>query len=260
LDELKPVDQGGLLTTTQIFSGGNPVTGLAADFSDPDRLVATFGNYGGNSKVRRTENATGAATWTNIWNVPTDLQGMPCYDAIIHRENINIIVVGSEFGVWATDDGGATWTLQTDGIEGVPVFALRQQQWNHQNNPVALDWIQNPGVIYAGTHGRGFFRTESLFSVPESTGGNTALVEGLVLVPNPANDRSVINFALAQRGDVQVNMYDLNGRLVRTVTRRNLAATKQSIPVDTQELRPGTYVVELVSGGQRRTARLVVAH
>ncbi|MFN8351939.1 MAG: T9SS type A sorting domain-containing protein [Flavobacteriales bacterium] len=260
LAELKPVDQGGLLTTTQIFTGGNPVTGLASDFSDPDRLVATFGNYGGNSKVRRTENATGAATWTNIWNVPTELQGMPCYDAIIHRENINIIVVGSEFGVWATDDGGSTWTLQTDGIEGVPVFALRQQQWNHQNNPVGLDWIQNPGVIYAGTHGRGFFRTESLFSVPEDGGGATALVEGLQLVPNPAHDRSVINFSLAQRGDVQVNVYDLNGRLVRNISRRNLAATKQSIPVDTQELRSGTYLVELVSGGQRRSARLVVTH
>ena len=53
---------------------------------------------------------------------------------------------------------------------------------------------------------------------------------------------------------------DLNGRLVRNISRRNLAATKQSIPVDTQELRSGTYLVELVSGGQRRSARLVVTH
>ncbi len=247
------------LTTTQIYSGSNAVTGLAPDPSNIDRLVATFGNYGGNSKVRRTENATGAATWTNIWNVPTALQGMPCYDAVIHKDNSNIILVGTEFGVWATDDGGATWTNQTSGIQGVPVFAMRQQTWNWQNNPVGPDWVQNPNVIYAGTHGRGFFRTESLVGVrPVNDPLANVELDQVVLMPNPASTQSVINFTLRKSGDVTVNVYDIKGKLVLSNTRRNLAAAVQNIPINTEALNSGTYMVEVRTGDQRRSARLVV--
>jgi hypothetical protein len=184
---------------------------------------------------------------------------MPCYDAVIHKDNSNIIVVGTEFGVWATDDGGATWTNQTDGIQGVPVFAMRQQTWNWQNNPVGPDWVQNPNVIYAGTHGRGFFRTESLVGVrPVNDPLANAELDQVVLMPNPASTQSVVNFTLRKAGDVTVNVYDIKGKLVLSNTRRNLAAAVQNVPLNTESLNVGTYMVEVRTGEQRRSARLVV--
>ena len=242
-----------------VSSGGAVVTGLAPDPRNVNRLVITYGGYGGTSKVRLTENALDAnPTLTNIWNVPGTITGMPCYDAIIHKDNGSIIVVGTEFGVWSTDDVGQTWTNQTDGIQGVPTFAMRQQTWNWENNPWGPSYIQNPNVIYAGTHGRGIFRTESLVGIAPIANGSDAAADALTLMPNPANTQSVVRFDLRKAGDVTLNMYATDGKRVLTVTRKNLAATTQNIPVDVSDLDAGTYIVEVRSAEKSLTARMVV--
>ena len=49
------------------------------------------------------------------------------------------------------------------------------------------------------------------------------------------------------------------GKRVQNVARKNMAATVQNIQLDVADLGTGTYIVEVVSGKTRRTARLVVA-
>ena len=80
---------------------------------------------------------------------------MPCYDVVIDAEDLtgNTIVVGSEFGVFVTQDGGDSWTISNEGMSteydalAAPVFDLKQQfraskQWSN---------ITKSGAIYAGT-------------------------------------------------------------------------------------------------------------
>lgn len=263
LNALSVDSPGYVLQRTQILSGSQPVTGLAPDPTYNNILVATFGGYGANGKVKRTTVALDptvtSSDWTDIWNVPGELEKMPAYDAIINKSNGNIIAVGTEFGVWVTDDVGQTWTLQTNGMQGVPVYAMRQQTWNWQNHPNGPDFVSNPGVIYAGTHGRGIFRTEALVGIRPIDQGSVGNVNDLLLVPNPANTLSTVSFTLARQGDATVNVYDLNGSLVRTITRKNLAATRQSVPIDVQDLSNGTYIVEVRSAQGRNSGRLVIA-
>lgn len=263
LNTLSVDSPGYVLQSTQIYSGAAPVTGLAPDPTYDAILVATFGGYGSSGKVKRTLNALAPTVansdWTNIWNVPGELSEMPCYDACINKDNGNIIVVGTEFGIWITDDAGNTWTMQTNGINGVPVFAMRQQTWNWQHNPVGPEWVKNPNVIYAGTHGRGIFRTESLVGIRPIGDGVTNPVRDLVLVPNPANTISTVSFDLAKQGDVTVNVYNLNGALMRTITRKNLAAARQNVPIDVQAFAAGTYLVEVRSADGRTSGRMVVS-
>jgi hypothetical protein len=83
-------------------------------------------------------------------------------------------------------------------------------------------------------------------------------LDQVVLMPNPASTQSVVNFTLRKAGDVTVNVYDIKGKLVLSNARRNLAATVQNIPLNTEGLNVGTYMVEVRTGEQRRTARLVV--
>ncbi len=247
------------LVWTQILSSAGVVTGLAPDPSNTNRLVVTFGLYGSNQKVKLSEDALGAHTFTPIWNVPADLQGMPVYDAVINKDNGNIILVGTEWGIFSTDDAGASWTLQTNGIEHVPVFAMRQQTWNWQNHPYGPGFVTNANVIYAGTHGRGIYRTDDFLGIAPVPGLPTVGISGLVLMPNPASTVSVVSFTLAKQGDVTVNLFDMGGRLVRTITRKHLAAAAQNVAVPLSDIGDGTYVVEVRSGDTRRTGRLVVA-
>ena len=250
-----------LSPVVQILSGGATITGMGPDLNDGNRLIVTFGGYGGSQKVKRSTNALSASpTFQNIWNVPTALQGMPLYDCMIDQSNSNIMLVGSEFGVWATDDGGSNWSNQTNGIPGVPVFGIRQQTMNYATNPIGPDWITNNGVIYVGSHGRGFFRTDALLGIKPIAGHpNGSALDGLTVAPNPTSTQSIITFTLAQAGDVTLNVFDLNGALVRTISRKNLAPLEQHIPVNVEDLNNGTYIVDVRSGTTHRAARMVVA-
>ncbi len=263
LNELSVDSPGYALERVQIYSGAAPVTGLAPDPSTNTILVATFGGYGQNGKVRRTLSAASPTVangdWDDIWNVPGELEEMPAYDACINKENGNIIAVGTEFGIWVTDDAGQTWTMQTNGINGVPVFAMRQQTWNWQNHPNGPSFVTNPGVIYAGTHGRGIFRTEALVGIRPVEQAPVGSVNDLLMVPNPANSFSMASFTLTKQGNVTVNVYDLTGALVRTITRKNLAAARQNVPIDVQELATGTYIVEVRTAEGHTSGRMVVA-
>lgn len=248
---------------TLILSGSGPVTGLAPGPQDGNDLVATFGGYGGSQKVRRSSNAlSGSPTFSNIWNVPSNLTGMPVYDAIIHAENEDIVVVGTEFGIFSTDNGGSTWSIENNGLAKVPVFAVRQQRWNWQNNPYSPDYVTNPYVIYAGTHGRGIFRTETLLGVggPNAGGSNanSPLFSGITIFPNPATDVSNVSFVLRERTEVTASVYDVNGRLVSVVTRQSLPKGEQRLQLPVQTLANGTYLLELRAGDARQMGRFIV--
>ncbi|MCB0783454.1 MAG: T9SS type A sorting domain-containing protein [Flavobacteriales bacterium] len=251
-----------VLQQSTILNANNTVTGLAPDPSDPARLMVTFGNYGGGSKVRITDNALAAnPSFSIIWNVPTDLLGMPVYDGIIHADNGDILVIGTEMGIFSSDDAGQTWTVENDGLAPVPVFAVRQQTWNWQNNPYGPTYVRNPYVIYAATHGRGFFRTETLLGVDPGTpiAGSEDVLDALTFFPNPVVNTGTLVFELKERADVTVTLYDLNGRLVEALPRRVLPSGEQRLDIPVNGLANGTYLVEVRTATVRRMARFVVS-
>jgi photosystem II stability/assembly factor-like uncharacterized protein len=250
---------------TVIFNSNLVVTGIAPGPTDGNDVVVALGNYGGSGKVQRSSNALAAnPTFSSIWNVPSDLAGMPVYDAIIHAEDPDIVVVGTEFGIFSTDDGGSNWSMENNGLAKVPVFTVRQQRWNWQNNPYGPDYVTNPYVIYAGTHGRGIYRSETLLGVGAPStggnGGNTAMFNGLTIFPNPANDVSTVNFVLRDRTEVTATVYDINGRQVATVARQSFPKGEQRLQLPVQTLANGTYILELRAGDGRQTGRFVVNH
>ena len=74
------------------------------------------------------------------------------------------IFVGTEYGVFVTDDGGASWSINNSGMANeadqlaAPVFDLKQQT----RQELAWGDVSNYGEIYAASHGRGLFTTQSL--------------------------------------------------------------------------------------------------
>ena len=251
-----------VLTTATILNTGNTVTGMGPDPSDPNRLLVTLGNYGGGGKVRLTENAMDPSpSFQIVWSVPNELLGMPVYDGIIHAGNGDIFVVGTEMGIFSSDDAGQTWSVENNGIPAVPVFAVRQQTWNWQNNPYGPTYVQNPYVIYAASHGRGFFRTETLLGVDPGTpiAGNDDVLDALTFFPNPVVNMGTLVFELKDRAEVTVTLYDLNGRQVQALPRRVLPSGEQRLDIPVNGLANGTYLVEVRTETARRMARFVVS-
>ena len=248
----------------QIYTGASPITGLCVDPNNNNNLLVTTGGYGGNGKVRFCDQALQPIplTFDNVWdNLGADLNGMPVYDGIIHTSNSNLFVVGTEFGVMTSEDQGQNWVFENTGMEMVPTFQVRQQNLNWQNQPHGANYVTNPGVIYLGTHGRGFWRSETLLGVvpPGVDGSSDAAINNLLIFPNPASDVATIGFELRSSSQVQATVYDLNGRVVRTIAQQRMGMGQQRLTFNVGDLNDGTYLVDLRVDGKPRTGRFVVS-
>ena len=74
--------------------------------------------------------------------------------------------------------------------------------------------------------------------------------------PNPFNPRTKIEFGMAREGRASVRVFDIQGRLVRTVVDRVLAAGNHSYEFDAAKLPSGIYFMKLQANGEEQVRRL----
>ncbi|MBL7944386.1 MAG: hypothetical protein JNM00_16620, partial [Flavobacteriales bacterium] len=236
LSELWSEDDVANLEITQVIANaGGVITSIATDPNDINHVVITIGGYGTTSggKVRESTNANSASpTFTSIWEftgADTYLERMPVYASIISSTDAagnpdegdgNTIVVGTEFGTWATLDGGDNWEQciapspgSTGSMGCVPVHDLRQQTIYNKRYMTP----QNHGSIYAGTHGRGIFRTDAYLNVGVEEEVSEVNTSELLVFPNPTADNASLKLELNAATKVEINIYSLQGQLVRTL-------------------------------------------
>lgn len=78
--------------------------------------------------------------------------------------------------------------------------------------------------------------------------------------PNPAQNNSRIRYSLEASCNVSLNLYSTSGSLVRTIIEdKEFAAGPHEMLIDLQELRSGTYLLEIrTSNGEQATQKIVV--
>jgi photosystem II stability/assembly factor-like uncharacterized protein len=255
-EQADPTDPAYALSVTQLRNGNGSsvVTGIAADPQNVEHLVVTMGGF---SETNVLESNTAISDNGNIGfvSIEGDLPDFPVYSCMIDRADANNIVIGTEYGVYASDDGGTTWTPENANMERVPVFEIRQQ-WR-----TWADGAVNSGVIYIATHGRGIWRSETLVSdetVEDPTLSETAGVLSVELYPNPVSTSTTIEFTMQQTADVQLSVYDLTGKVVQEQQLSNLRSGQQKLTIQAAGLAVGTYLVHLETPSGVGTARMVV--
>jgi len=250
---------GGHTGTTfnKIGDFGQFVTNISTDKQDPDHVVVTLGQYGGSTdKVQETTNATGVTpTFSGIdGSLQSNFsQKIPVYSVVMDRDNSNIVLVGTDFGVWQTTNGGSTWENVSGEFGNVPVFDMKQawRTWNEGNYV--------PGRIYIATHGAGIWQSDEYLGTvePQDNLAQNDFIENLIVYPNPATSFGNIAFNLNSNSDVNVQVYDLTGKLVTTVSKKNLSAGDQIIQIGTDELSKGTYIIRLTAGDMIKTTKFI---
>jgi hypothetical protein len=248
---------------TLVSQAGGAITGVSVDPNNANHVVFTVGGYGNvvSGKVRESWDALSESpTFTNIWSVPT-LSKMPIYDVVIdfQDESGATIIIGTEYGTFITDNGGFDWTIANLGMAitseelTTPVFDLKQQ-WRSETN---WSYPSNTGAIYAGSHGRGIFRSDSFLGTEEVVSPINTDSETLLIYPNPVIGSSVqintSNFA----GNTSIEVYDLQGRKVSSKILENINSS-ESVLVDVSDLSNGTYVVRVASDAKSLATKLIV--
>lgn len=134
--------------TSPLFptSNSNFITGIAIS-RDPSTNGLTawvaFSGYTAGKKVFKTTN--GGITWTNVSaglpNVPVNCI---LFDSV-HGQSVNALYVGTDLGVYYRNDVLGTWQPYNTGL---PVIRVND-----------LEIIASENMIYAGTFGRGLWKS-----------------------------------------------------------------------------------------------------
>lgn len=258
------IRSGSAVTTSTTATGiSGRVTGIAVDPNNPDNLIATTSGYTTGNHVYRCTNATGALSFTAIQGVGTTaLPKMPVYDCEIDYTDNDKVIVGTEWGVWTTDNAfssaanGVDWTDESTGeMSHVPTMGVKQQQ-------LRADQCVNSGVVYLGTHGRGFFSAGELFTGIEDENvvadADNGFISGLEVYPNPMNNQGSIVFNLAERSNSVVKIFNLSGALVKTINLGNKAKGANKANINVTDLSIGSYIISLEAGAERSIAKFIV--
>jgi len=122
------------------------------------------------------------------------------------------------------------------------------------------------GSFYNGTSHDYFNEVLALQFASSAGVGPGSGPAGLALAPaapNPSRADVLVPFTLAEAGHVTLRVYDVGGRLVRTVLDRELPAGPGSVRWDRradagERVHPGLYFYELRAGGAKLAGRVTV--
>jgi photosystem II stability/assembly factor-like uncharacterized protein len=140
-------------------------------------------------------------------------------------------IVGYNGKIFKTDDGGDTWVqepqLTTNNLNSV-FFISKNLGWAVGDNGTILRfWVNNTGIADS----------------------QSALVNDVVITPNPVAFQTSLTFNLQKKMNLQIQIYDNSGRLVKNVFNGTLSQGEHTMMVDLPDLSNGVYQCHLFTQG-----------
>ena len=167
-------------------------------------------------------------------------------------------MVGTEFGVWATNDtsDNNSWEQCSQNLGNVPVFAIRQQYRGPQR---FIEEPTNTGFVYIGTHGTGLWRTGGVVSVEELDAESTASSNSsLKLFPNPATDLVNIEIDIEKGENLNLEIYSIAGKLVKSQSLGFVSNGNQILPIYVGDLEKGNYIMNINGEAFSNAGKLLI--
>ena len=219
---------------------GRVVTSISIDPSNSNHVLVTLGNYGNQNYVYYSQNAGDVSPL--FASVQSNLPQSPVYTGLLEMHGGNAIL-GTDLGVFTTtslNSGSPQWAADMQNIGDVAVTDIRQQ--------VLRDYhIQNLGVIYLASYGRGLWMDTTYYSPvgidPVNVHVNNH--DRLILNPNPVKDNLFISYENEASGNLNLSVYDLTGHLLITSPLGLQPKGTFRASVNLGGLVHGTYVVKV---------------
>ncbi len=233
------------------FPSNGYVSCIAVDELDSQHLMVNFSNYNVPSIFHSTD---GGENWTNIGgNLEGGLEGEGSGPAVItsaihHSETGIIYYAGTSAGLFSTEllDGENTiWSLEAPELIGhAPINMLKTRAFDHR--------------LVVGTHAAGIFSN----GVKEEVDAgiiNEATVEGLKVervYPNPFADFIKIELNLDRAMELEIDLFDLQGRKVAEVSRGSISAGAHRLKWSASDLPKGAYLLKFSNGSSHLSRKV----
>lgn len=226
--------QKGLTTfpSAGIDAAGNIYLSYAGIFEG----VADGGSPGSGLSYRHTY-VTSTPDGGVTWCTPVDVTGTATMDAEDYLEGV--------YGAMAKDvDQFIHLIVETDGYPG---NGLTGTTPDIQGGPADIIYKKIPVADVLCP------------AVPTSINEKTApSVSSLVLSPNPAESSANVSFNIASKGNVVINVYNVTGQMVSSVTNQDYAAGAHTINLNTEKYNSGIYFVNMITNEGTVSKKLII--
>jgi photosystem II stability/assembly factor-like uncharacterized protein len=223
------INGGSSWFTSPNYSGGN-INAIAVHPTDPTRVAVASAD---SDKVWVSTNF--GLNWTSYRNDIPDFSAR----AIAWSDNKdNGLYVGMNFGVFYIDDLSAnSWQPFSNGLPSVIMSELE------------INYVEDK--IYAGTYGRGLWRSNTFGSSVLST--NDFGLNDIAMYPNAATTE--VSLQWNRVDNVSVRVYTELGQLVYFTKDQNLS---RPLTIDLSNLSSGLYFVKVNNINGSITKKLIV--
>lgn len=233
------------------FPGGNSyVSSIAVDPLNADNLIVTFSNYNVQS-IFYSNN--GGTSWTRVGGNLAKGNGPSIRWAAIQQlqSGGTIYWIGASTGLYATDTLMGTSTVWV------------QQGANTIGNAVCdmVDVRQSDGLVAVATHAHGIYTANVTSLSQVTTVHNMAPVANnaeLTIYPNPFAERATLGFDLPGESNVQVKVYNEEGKMVRQINAERMSQGYHTIDFKAGTLPAGLYFCSLQTDNAFVTKRMVI--
>ena len=199
--------------------------------ADASVLYAAVSGFGGSHLYRTTDAHLPSPSW---FAIDAGIPDAPINAVLVDPESAGVIYAGSDLGLFKSDDGGASWSHQLNGIPKVAIY----------------DLVADAGTraIVAFTHGRGAFRLNLVCTPPTFDGvGLAADTSACTTGTDVAWSAPSRWGQLASTGTYEVSRFDGEGCAgTPTVVASGLPASSVTF-ADATTVSGGTYSYRVVA-------------
>lgn len=253
-------------TASNGFPSGGNVSCIAVDPKDAGNVIVAFSNYSVYSLFYSTNADTtgGAPTWTKIGGnleatvAGTNLNGTgngPSvrWVSILPVSDGTVYLVATSTGLYATD------TLPPPSSTISPVV-WTQQAGSEIGNSVCdmIDVRLTDGLVVVGTHSHGVFTTNITSKSSVTSAGNfNSSAFNLSIYPNPFSSSATIQFTLNKPAKANMNIFDLNGNVVKSFEEKYFIAGNHQINFSDHNMPSGVYYFIMRSEEATETRKII---
>jgi len=264
-----------IIATTEVMLPGEisqVVTAVSVDPKDANKVLVTLGNYGNENYVFYCTN--GMSDVPEFVNKQGNLPEMPVYSCFLELdENTNQAVLGTEMGVWVSDNvANGEWYFASPEIGNIPVMVVKQRTFYKSKFTITYidpgtgepSWeiypeMENYKDIYVATHGRGVFKFDAnAVGIDDNPMTQEISKMTLSIYPNPATTNVSVELNLHARESIRISIFDFSGKLILTDQSGQLPAGKQILDVNINSLTEGTYLMQCTVGNSVNTKKFIV--
>ncbi len=148
----------------------------------------------------------------------------------------------SDSGAFVSTNRGSSWHSANNGLTEFSIMSLNVDQQGH---------------VYAGTS-QGLFKSAGIVTRIFDKNDVPSSLSLLQNYPNPFNPTTVISYQLSVNSVATLKVYDVLGRLVKTLIDERQTAGIHSVTFNASNLSSGVYFYRLAAGSYVGTKKMIL--